>query len=38
MAADTAAAELGLARNEIRLLEKVAILLAPVDRHGEAEA
>jgi hypothetical protein len=29
MAADTAAAELGLGRNEVRLLEKVAGLLAP---------
>jgi hypothetical protein len=29
--ADTAAAELGLARNEVRLLEKVAIVLAPQD-------
>lgn len=29
MSAETAAAELGLARNELRLLEKVSILLAP---------
>lgn len=29
VAADTAAAELGLARNEVRLLEKVAIVMAP---------
>ena len=29
MAADTAAVELGLARNEVRLLEKVAGVLAP---------
>jgi hypothetical protein len=31
MAADTAAMELGLARNEVRLLEKVATLLGPVN-------
>ena len=29
MSAETAAAELGLARNEVRLLEKVSVLLAP---------
>jgi hypothetical protein len=29
MSAETAATELGLARNEVRLLEKVSILLAP---------
>jgi hypothetical protein len=29
MSADSAAAELGIARNDVRLLEKVALLLAP---------
>ena len=29
MSAETAAAELGLARNEVQLLEKVSVLLAP---------
>jgi hypothetical protein len=29
VSAETAAVELGLARNEVRLLEKVSILLAP---------
>lgn len=31
VAADTAAAELGLGRNEVRLLEKVGIVMAPRD-------